>query len=649
MDEYHCRQQESVLRELERAAPGAPLLALGQTVFWDEPVKAGVVQSLRRAGIDREFVAGVHDTDYFAKGARSGKSSGFEAMAHNDTTTKGLWSAAGEFSALLGSETVVSRDRLQAAGAKVGWIQSERPGFLDEVTEAWGWRGVVSFERSLKVTAEKPLGPLFPVLFRTFEWALETSLAMISGPHRRDAEEVAAHLQSMVCEASEDAGTLGDLYQRLLPKMFDLVAGEPLGLTATSTTRLLRFNSETANLPRFNLLSAFLDPRSEAQAKTAYDSAVGSGEAYTLDRFGTGAVPFDLWIPGIGRGTLRLGTKGGLVMAPKPVGFSYKARPKTPAELAAVIEKKFGPDCVLVGKAVTLIGMLAAEFVFVFHEGASGYTGTSRKFHQLLAEAGACPKLNPVLRVRYEPWQALADCCAWFKLPEPLRRPFGADELCGASFAARLPETQKKQKAILTELGTIRRPLELVRWLESHLGGQWQCLAGQYVALHGDVAKIRDSLAVLKSTKNSLVADIRKAAQDRVEAERAKGRHWREKMFDKSPTEEDWIERERLTQIADDAASRLGAMKAEWKRLQAEQDALVTGPEAAKGRQRRTDIALEAELARVRLVREAVITTDGLDKAGHRPSAWWFPLVCPNGSWYRATMARAVYRLESLI
>jgi hypothetical protein len=625
------------------------LLALGQTVFWDEPVKAGVVQSLRRAGIDREFVAGVHDTDYFAKGARSERSSGFEAMVHNDTTTKGLWSAAGEFSALFGSETVVSRDRLQAAGAKVGWIQAERPGFLDEVTEAWGWRGVVSFEKSLKVTAEKPLGPLFPVLFRTFEWALQSSLAMISGPHRREAEEVAAHLQSLVCDASEGAETLGDLYQRLLPKMFDLVAGEPLGLRATSTTQLLRFNSETAERPRFKLLGAFLDPRTEAQAKEAYDRAVGSGEAYTLDRFGAGAVPFDLWIPGIGRGTLRLGTKGGLVMAPRPIGFSYKSRPTTPAELAAVIEKKFGPDCVLVGKAVTLIGMLATEFVFVFHEGASGYTGTSLKFHRLLSEAGACPKLNPVLRVRYEPWKALADCCAWFKLPEPLRRPFGADELCGASLAARLPETQRKQREILAELGSIRRPLELVRWLESHLGGQWQCLASQYEALHGDVAKIRDSLAVLKSAKSSLVAEIRKAAETRVEAERAKGRHWREKIFERQPTEDDWSERARLTRDADDAARRLASLKAEWKRLQAEQDALVTGPEAAKGRQRRTDIAFEAELARVRLVREAVIATDGLDKAGHRPSAWWFPLVCPNGSWYRATMSKATYRLESLI
>ncbi len=58
---------EKALRELQELAPNAPLLALGQTVFWDEPMKAGIVAAGRRLGFDRRFVAGVHDTDYFAK------------------------------------------------------------------------------------------------------------------------------------------------------------------------------------------------------------------------------------------------------------------------------------------------------------------------------------------------------------------------------------------------------------------------------------------------------------------------------------------------------------------------------------------------------------------------------------------------------
>jgi hypothetical protein len=595
------------------------------------------------------FVAGVHDTDYFAKGARPDGPAGFEAVAHNDTTTKGLWSAAGEFSALFGSETVVSRERLLEAGAKVGWIQAARPGFLDEVTEAWGWRGVVSHEKRPKTTAECPLAPLFPVLFRTFSWALDESLALISGPYRREAEQVASRIQTMVCGLAQESSTLGDFYRSLLPAMFDLAAGENLGLTATSTTQLLRFNTKTAGLPRFDLLKGFLDPRTWTSARAAYDQAVHDGEAYTLDRFGAGALPFDLYVPGLGRGTLRLGSKGGLVMTTTPVGFSYKTRPETPAELAAVIEAKFGPDCVLVGKAVALIGMLAAEFVFVFHEGASGYTRASRAFHRSLAQAGACPPLHPVLRVTYEPWQALADCCVWFKLPEPLRRPFGADEISGPSFAARLEETQRRQREILSELAAIRRPLELVRWLDANLGGQWRCLAAQYEALHDDVGRIRDSLARIKAAKARVVEDIRRATRERVEAERAKGRQWRERIFEREPTVEDLAERDRLTGLVLQAVRQVASLKSDWHRLQAEQDALVNEPGVLKSRQRREDIALEAELARVRLIREAVIATDGLDKAGHRPSAWWFPLVCPSGTWFRATMRRATYRLESLL
>src|SRR5436190_4069590 len=146
---------KEALGRLEKIAPDAPFLALGQTVFWDEPMKAGIALASKRLGYKREFVAGVHDTDYFAKLPSGKRQPGkFKAFPHNDTTTKGLWSAAGEFSSLFGSETVVTREKLQSGGLRVERVRRARPDILDEATEAWGWRGVVSLDDAPPVTAE---------------------------------------------------------------------------------------------------------------------------------------------------------------------------------------------------------------------------------------------------------------------------------------------------------------------------------------------------------------------------------------------------------------------------------------------------------------------------------------------------------------
>lgn len=63
----------------------------------------------------------------------------------------------------------------------------------------------------------------------------------------------------------------------------------------------------------------------------------------------------------------------------------------------------------------------------------------------------------------------------------------------------------------------------------------------------------------------------------------------------------------------------------------------------------RRNIELEIEFKRLKLVREAVICSSGLEKSGHRPSAWWFPMVSPDGSWFRETVRCATYYLEPLI
>ncbi len=648
--EDFCRSQKEALEELARVAPDAPFLALGQTVFWDEPMKASVILMARRLGHERRFIAGVHDTDYFAKAPFKSKKRGFTALAHNDTTTKGLWSAAGEFSTLFGSETIISKEALHRAGAKVARVEHERPGYLDRATEAWGWRGVVSHNSESQTTAAKPLWPLFRTLYDTLDWAVEESLNHIAGSGRHAAVKRADELRSAVCDlADPQEQTLSGYYRRLLPFMYSFAAGEKVEPETTATTELLLFNTQTASRPRFDLVTLFLQPESRDLASGCYDEVVAGSEIYPLDRFGTGALPFDLYIPNHGRGTLRLGNRGGVVMTPDPQGFSFKKRPESAAELAELIEKKFGPDCVLIGKAITLIGMLAREHVFVFHEGASSYVWRSRAMHQCLAESGHKLELNPILRVAYEPWDALTECCgSWLRLPDPMRRAFGVEELSAPSLAARWREVCAQQRERLKGFGQLRRPLELIRFLQSEVGGQWTCMSHEYEQIHGHFLNLSEEIKKIKERKQPVLAKIRDLKRQRSEAEQAKGRHWRDRIFEKSPTKDDLNERGRLSDEVHRIAREIEAARDEWRALQDEQEQLVGSEEAMRCRTRRQSISLEAELMRMTLIREAIISSDGLEKAGHRPSAWWMPLVCPSGKWFQATARRARFYLEPL-
>lgn len=645
-----CRSQAETLAELQQKAPNAPFLALGQTIFWDETIKAGVILAAAEAGFPRPFVAGVHDTDYFAKSPVRSRKGEYRALPHSDTTTKGLWSAAGEFSSLFGSETVITREQLQRAGAKVARVASERPGYLDEATEAYGWRGIVSLHAEPQITAEKPLGPLFGELYKTLDWAIDESLGLLRGPLHAASEKKADEMRSVFCDEWDrsESLTLAEFYERLLPKFYNLTAGCEVPLDTTRTTTLLRFNTTTCSLPRFDLLDLFLDPKTRSIAEESYNLAVAGSEMYSLDRFGSCALPFDVFIPGVGRGTLRLGKRGGVIMTPHPVGFSFRQPVESASDLAAVLEARFGPDCVLIGKAVSLIGMLAREFVFVFHEGASGYVWRSRKMHQAMAAAGSPITLNPILRVRYEPWDALSECGAWFRLPEPLKRPFGVEELSASSLALRWRQVGDRQRDQLKQFADLKRPRDLIEFLQRELGGQWACIGAAHEGLHQTFESLNGQLAELRVRKQALLAEMKSLQEARAEAERESGRHWRAHLFEKPADAVRIQEREQLKQRVENLIHQMDDKRQEWRALQEEQNQLVASPEIVRARERRQSIAFEAELMRMKLIREAVIASDGLEKAGHRPAGWWMPLVSPSGEWFRATIRRAKFCLEEL-
>jgi hypothetical protein len=638
---------EQALAELDATSAGVPLLALGQTVAWDEPMKAGIARLLERRGGGRRMVFGVHDTDYFAKapGAKPQRGA-FTSLAHNDTTTRGLWSAAGEFNALFGSETVVTRELYASAGLRIERLSQNRPGELDRLTEAWGWRGIVSLDPNPPVTADVRLEGLLPTLRTTFGWAIDATLDCLTGEGRREGESEAKKLWGLFDLAASEVGpegTLADLYERLLPGMLSFVTGHESAVETTRTSRLLRFNPSTCGQARFDLLGLFLDPAGRGEAIAAYDAAVAGSGLYPVARFGTGAIPFDVYIPGRGRGTLRLGTRGAVINT-NPLSFlSYKRRPETVAELAEALTAKFGPECAVIGKAVTLIGMLGREFSFVFHEGASSYVRLSRKLHERLGLS-----VHPILRVRYDAWRALSVGCAWIRLPEPLRRPFGTDELCAPSVASRWREVGVEQEGLLAELGRIRRPIDLIEYLDKRRGGAWHSLAEEYRRLHAALLELRASLDAVRARRISLYDDRRRLKGERRDAEAALGSHFRTFIFERSPSPSDLAERERLSAVLARVVEEQERVATKLRQAFRRQRELADEGSVKRAQARRRDIEIEAELMRAQMVREAVIASRGLASANLRPSAWWFRLVSPDGLWYRETLATAEAYLERL-
>jgi hypothetical protein len=66
MPEFHSSTVDAI-NALRTRYPEAPFLTLGQTVLWDEPLKAAFCRLLEALAPEALIVAGVHDTDYFAK------------------------------------------------------------------------------------------------------------------------------------------------------------------------------------------------------------------------------------------------------------------------------------------------------------------------------------------------------------------------------------------------------------------------------------------------------------------------------------------------------------------------------------------------------------------------------------------------------
>ena len=708
----------AALRELRTRYSQTPFLTLGQTVLWDEPVKAAfcrLCESLEIGGQvppGARVVAGVHDTDYFAKlEGLAIKSQSFAVLRHNDGDTRGLWSAAGELSALFGAEIVPSRGDFtreniafaKAARAYFGGAEA----LLNQETDAPLWRAIVHTEPHPLISADVQLDAILPALREQLRWGFRQSLGINGCPPDFENDEpcpsrdVARAILGWVEEFAllHENASLSDLYVDLIPKIWRLVrGGATCELETTTSLDLFRFNAQTASLPRFGFVDIFLNPATRELAKRCYNDALRGSGIYTLDGFGEGALPFDVVVPGKGRGTLRLHEGKVIVETETPIEICRNCDPHSIGQLAALLEGEFGPDIALVGKAVSLISMLSAEFIFVFHEKASGYTARTQKMNDALRERGIELDLHPMLRLQYETWNALENVEAEFKLPPHLAKFWQNERVSASEFAATWLHKCDECDTIRARLKACHKTEDLMDALAELSDEKWRARKLEYETARAQLRDGREPIAPLKQQRDELRAQSRRETDEAQKLERAKGDFFRahiwplkEQIRDikeaaavrTNPLDENGkprkltkAERSHVAALEAQEAARESELRAQIARRENDWRAFDARIEAAQTRARdakvRAQIALErqlelekqqsavelratietleaqAELARLLLVRDAIRASESLRQNNVRPTAWWLPMVSPDGKWFDAIATTALARIEKL-
>jgi len=651
---------------------------MGQTVYWDEPMKAVLRRLLDERLPEAKMVIGIHDADYFSKTPSTlDVSPGWAIVPHNDGRSRELWVAAGEISELFGSETIPTRELLASRGVRFDKIARDFPGgrdsLTDMATEAWGWRGLVRADSNSEISCAIRLKDVLPHVVELLEWGFSHSLQSLIEPgaaqvHPR-ADELVAQVRAYA-DSHPDA-SITDMFGDFLARFYARLLGyQPANLEATAASRLFTFNKSTAGLPRFNPLRLFLDQRTRAACQEAYDLAVRGSDTYALDRFPSGAIPFDLVVPGRSRGTICLRDGRVVLDLEEPISLPTDVLPSTPEELADLVERHLGTETSLIGKALTLVPMIASEFVFVLHEQASAYVPRCKNMAALMKERGVSLQLYPILRIDYRTWDSLSACNAVFRLPGHLGAAFRQGEITSTEFADSWRSIVKEQEELLDRISLLPNLDGLLALLAEQQSDHWRGRIEAYMEAYATIRRLSERAEPLKAESIRLRDFSHQIKQEIQRLEVEKGEHFRRNikpLKDKAARLE--VEGKTASAEAETLIGELrgheqarSEMEREIERKQEEAmaahnrslelkravRALEKGEEAQKAREALRLIEYEAELARLWLVRDAILVARGLTYANHRPSAWWFMLVDPELKWFNRVAETAEFRFEEI-
>ena len=649
-----------------------PLVAFGQTPFWDEPMKA-----ILAAESDRPMIIGVHDLDYFSRTRGVVPGAEWQIVPHNDNSFQDAWIAAGEVSALFGSEAGPTRQALSEAGVSLNSLLPTQPAarqkMLNRVTESWGWRGLLHNVEPPRVICETSASDAVPHLKELLEWGARRSASCLAGkgsrkPVTRRLRQITDFMDRYVAEHPN--ATLSDLYRALFDEMYGSLIGElPSSVEPAGTRDFFRFNRRTAGRDRFRPLACFLGDRSGDVCRTAYNAAVAESGIKSLDESEEGALPFDVYVPGRGRGTLLVARESVRVDLPGSETIRTERRVRSVRALAEALEERFGEDVSLLGKAVTLPVMFACEAIMVVHETASAYIPRTRRMLTHMAAKGVHLELHPLLRVRLRTWDSLSACDARFRLPAHLARAFDAPTISADGFARRWKHVVREQARLLKRLGNMLSPCDFVEYLGHEEHNVWfdrleKCLDANRIILdvQRQVADLRHRFNRLRIEEDDLKEEAKRLERRRGDYNRDTLRPIKRKL-DTLPDDAPAAERKRLEKEYQRAAKEgeaiLMALEAkrderrraaeERKRLGRKIRSIERSRKATAARRIHRNVIRQGERARLDIARSALLTVEGLRRSDARPSAWWFHAVDPSGRWFERVRKTARYRIEPLV
>jgi len=665
---------KTALTKLKERYPDLVIAAFGQTVFWDEPMKAVLIPMLKAYHSGARMIIGPHDADYFGKCPDLKRAERFVICEHNDGSTAGMWAAVGEMSTLFGAEVVPTYAKLIDGGVDFHKIKLAGDRFkntIDRATTAWGWRGVVESGGGHSVFIDVKTRNAFSEIEKLLEWALNETTNHIEDneAHRKVAEKIISDFRSFAQKPENSA--LAGLFQAMWPYFYNCLLGYvPDNINLMSTCELFRFNRRTCTLPRFKLVDYFLDPVTGPICRKAYSKCVAGSGIYELERFGEGALPFDLVVPGRGRATLIMRKDEMIVDFHDAIVVKLDSQVTSVEGLAEVIENILGEGVSLVGKAIANAFMFTSEFVFALNTQGSVYVPRTVRMARYMADNGIPVKLMPILRLHYHTWDSLKVADVKFKLPEHLAAGWNLENVTGGHFADTWEEIVRKENAQLQTLAKIKSTRELIKLLNKIESNGWAEKHELYVQAKRALLKVQRSVGERKKHAHGMQEEIKCLKENSGRLQNARGRLSR---LVKSL-------RGRLDELADD-----GHAECEIRRVRTQVDELVEcemrsidenlantrlnikerlvmrarivsayrklelGPDARKAREIIAGVEAETQAAKLRLVSRAIRIIEGLPLADHRPAAWWLPVVSPDGEWFRAILSTTEVELEEML